>query len=117
MTTTTFETLSAGQVDLDLDRAQDDVFGHRWTWTGVMDETGMAMMETGDDTDLPATLRLSFVYEMFGPLIPAPRPVTAADRRAALTRPACTTPSHQAEPVPTPRTFAGLLGRLRGRSA
>lgn len=115
--TTTFETLSAGKVELDLDRAQHDVFGHRWTWTGTTDETGMAMMETGDDTDLPAALRLSFVYEMFGPLIPAPRPVTAADRRAALTTPICTSPSQQAAPVPTPRTVAGLLGRLRGRSA
>ncbi|MGW1813318.1 phiSA1p31-related protein [Streptomyces sp. NPDC002125] len=102
-------------VTIDLDRAQADVFGWHWKWTGAVDGTGMPLMHTEHDA---ADLRLCFLYELFGPLVPAPGPVTAEERHAVLAAPVCTGPvSQSVKTVPTPRTFAGLLGRLRGRSA
>ncbi|MFJ8863654.1 phiSA1p31-related protein [Streptomyces sp. NPDC102451] len=91
-----------------------DTYGCRWTWTGETDTVGMPLMQTGDDSPE----RLSQVYWTYGPLIAAPRPVTGADRRAALTAPTCTAGDEKDEKeTPTPRAFAALLGRLRGRSA
>lgn len=84
----------------DLSLTWIDTGGARWTWTGETDHTGMAMMRTGDDTPE----RLSHVYWWSGPLVPAPREITAAERHAAI-----------AAPVPTPRTVAGILRRRRGR--
>lgn len=103
-------TAVAAGCEFDLSREWIDTYGVRWTWTGETDESGMALMQTGDDTPE----RLSHVYWTFGPLIPAPRPVTHADRYAALATPSCADPDM---PAPTPLTFAGLLARLRGRSA
>lgn len=112
MTTTTVTikpTATAAGCEFDLSLTWIDTYGARWTWTGETDDTGMALMQTGDDT--PQTL--NHVYWWSGPLIPAPRPVTVADRHAWLTAPACT----EQDETPTPLTFAGMLGRLRGRSA
>lgn len=111
MTTITISpTAYAAGFEFDLDRVWIDTYGARWTWTGETDEAGMALMQTGDDT--PQTL--SHVYWWSGPLIPEPRPVTHADRYAVLATPLCAEPDPS---TPTPLTFAGLLGRLRGRSA
>ncbi|MEV3995773.1 phiSA1p31-related protein [Streptomyces halstedii] len=118
-TTTTAVTIPekaavAAGFTFDLTRTWIDTYGSRWTWTGETDSTGMALMKTGDDT--PA--RLSHVYWTYGPLIAAPLPVTAADRYAVLTAPTCTTTGRQdSTPTATPLTFAGILGRIRGRSA
>lgn len=109
-TTTIKATAYAAGCEFDLSRMWIDTYGARWTWTGETDETGMALMQTGEDTPE----RLSHVYWTFGPLIPAPRPVTYADRYAVLTAPSCA--GQDEKPTPTPLTFAGLLGRLRGRS-
>lgn len=121
MTTTAFtipeESGMGSGVTIDLSRVQGDVLGWYWTWTGVMDEHGMPLMHTESDA---ADLRLCFLYDLFGPLIPAPRPVTAEERYTVLAAPACTGPTPAAQGVkvrPTPRVMAGLLGRLRGRSA
>lgn len=104
----------AAGFEFDLSREWVDVYGARWSWTGESDATGMPMMRTRED----APERLSQVYWTYGPLIPAPRPVTAADRFAALTAPTCITGAKRVkQATATPRTMAGLLGRLRGRSA
>jgi hypothetical protein len=104
-------TAEAAGFTFDLGLTWIDANGARWIWTGETDETGMALIQTGEDTPE----RLSHVYWTFGPLIPAPHPVTYADRYAALTAPSCA--EQDEKPTPTPLTFAGLLGRLRGRSA
>lgn len=120
MTTTTVTikpTDYAAGFDFALERDWIDTYGARWTWTGETDSTGMALMQTGDDT--PQTL--NHVYWWFGPLAPAPRPVTHADRLAAVTPPVCAAASGdgQEQPKPTPLTFARIANRLRlrGRSA
>ncbi|WP_329615046.1 phiSA1p31-related protein [Streptomyces brevispora] len=97
----------------DLSLTWIDVYGCRWTWTGERDATGMALMQTG--TDAPE--RLSHVYWMSGPLTPASRPVTNADRYAAFTALPCTGPAEHDKPTSTSHTLAGVLERLRGRSA
>ncbi|MFJ3282486.1 phiSA1p31-related protein [Streptomyces halstedii] len=117
MTTTVYtipETSTYGGFTVDLDRTQIDVLRTRWTWTGDLDHTGMPLMK---DRDGSRPQRLSHVYEMLGPLIPAPLPVTAADRYAVLTAPTCTTTGRQDSTPATPLTFAGLLGRLRRRAS
>lgn len=118
MTTITVKpTAYAAGFEFDLALTWIDTYGARWTWTGETDETGMALMQTGDDT--PQTL--SHVYWWFGPLAAAPRPVTHADRLTAVTTPACAAADSddQEQPKPTPLTFARLANRLRlrGRSA
>ncbi|MFD8437412.1 phiSA1p31-related protein [Streptomyces microflavus] len=101
MTTTTLTVWFLDEVEIDLTLTQIDVYGSHWTFTGATTATGEPLMQRSDDTPLP----LSEVYATYGPLIPAPRPVTRADAYTVLT--AC--------PAPTPRTFAALLGRLRRR--
>jgi hypothetical protein len=69
----------------DLTRAWHDVFGHRWEWTGETTADGPLMRAVTDRPDLTRTVMpLSEVYVMFGPLTPAPAPLTAADVRAIL---------------------------------
>ncbi|WP_405549745.1 phiSA1p31-related protein [Streptomyces microflavus] len=101
MTTTPMTVWSLDGVEIDLTRTQIDVLGSRWDFTGSLTATGEPLMQCGLDFPMP----LSEVYATYGPLIPAPRPVTRADAYAVLN--AC--------PAPTPRTFAALLGRLRRR--
>lgn len=117
MTTTTIATTAeAAGFEFDLSLTWIDVYGCRWTWTGESDTTGMALMQTGDGTPQ----RLSHVYWTSGPLRPASRLVTHADRLAAVTVPACTVAEAKSqEPKPTPLTFARITNRsrLRGRSA
>ncbi|MEV5678553.1 phiSA1p31-related protein [Streptomyces sp. NPDC052179] len=96
-------------VEIDLTRTQIDVDGGRWDWTGTSTETGEPLMRCGDDAPLP----LSEVYATYGPLIPAPAPITHADRYAAYAAcPAETT----AKEKRTPSTFAVLLGGLSRRT-
>lgn len=68
-------------VTIDLTRDQIDVYGARWTWTGlVTTDRHVPLMQSGTDTPLP----LDEVYATYGPLIPAPAPLTAAAVRAVL---------------------------------
>ncbi|MEU8704166.1 phiSA1p31-related protein [Streptomyces sp. NPDC048565] len=107
-------TAEAAGCTFDLALTWIDADGSRWAWTGETDTTGMPLMQTEGHTPE----RLSQVYWMYGPLIAAPRPVTVAERRAALMAPICTSGDEQGEKAtPTPRAFAALLGQLRGRSA
>ena len=93
--------------EFDLSRTWIDVYGARWDWTGLTASDGEPLMQHGAD----APMALSLVYWTYGPLIPAPRPVTPAERYAAIT--ACPTKAE----TPTPRTVAVFLKRLRRRSA
>jgi hypothetical protein len=70
----------------DLTRAWLDVFGHRWEWTGETAADGEPLMRSlTDHPDLSRTvLQLSEVYVMFGPLTPAPAPITSDAVRAVL---------------------------------
>ncbi|MFS0695861.1 phiSA1p31-related protein [Streptomyces nitrosporeus] len=102
-------TAQAAGITYDLDRDLIDVYGARWTWTGTTDTDGTPFVQTGDDTPQ----RLTHVYWTDGPLIPAPLPVTYADRHAAFTTPACAATVSSA----TPHTVAALLGRFRRRAA
>ncbi|MEV6477660.1 phiSA1p31-related protein [Streptomyces sp. NPDC051657] len=111
MTTTPLKVWLLDGVEIDLTRTQIDVYGGRWTWTGSSTENGEPFMQCGDDAPLP----LSEVYATYGPLIPAPRAVTHADRHAAFT--ACPAELTTEEKQPTPSTFAALLGRLSRRAA
>lgn len=95
----------AAGFEFDLSLTWIDSYGARWKWTGKNDSTGMALMQTGDDTPE----RLSHVYWTYGPLIDEPGPVTAAVQRAVL--------AAQVKPSPTPVTFAAILKRLRGGTA
>jgi hypothetical protein len=66
---------------IDLTREQVDVYGARWIWTGlVTPDRHVPLMQSGTDTPLP----LDEVYATYGPLIPAPAPLTAAAVRAVL---------------------------------
>jgi hypothetical protein len=68
-------------VTIDLTRVQIDVYGARWTWTGlVTPDRHVPLMQSGTDTPLP----LDDVYATYGPLIPAPAPLTSAVLRAVL---------------------------------
>lgn len=110
MTTATYtlpETTVAGGLAVDLSRPLIAADGSRWSWAGARDETGMPLVQTSGG----APERLSLVYALRGPLIPAPRAVTAADRHAVLTAPARPGPHD-----PTPRTVAQLLSRLNRRA-
>lgn len=95
--------------EFDLSRTWIDVYGGRWDWTGLTAGDGEPLMQHG--THQP--MALSLVYWTYGPLIPAPRAVTQAERYAAIT--AC--PAEAETPAPTPRTFAVILNRLRRRPA
>ncbi|WP_433406913.1 phiSA1p31-related protein [Streptomyces sp. CA-146814] len=110
MTTTLLTSWPLDGVVIDLTRTQIDVIGGEWEFTGDTTQTGEPLMLSGDTGPFP----LSYVYVTYGPLIPAPRPVTHADVYAALT--ACPAGADE-EKKPTPRTFAALLGRLRRRAA
>lgn len=115
MTTTTIPaTAEAAGAVFDLSREWIDVYGCRWAWTGGTDHDGMALMQTGSDTPQ----RLSHVYWTSGPLIPAPAPISHADRVAAVEVPACAAADAKLlEPTPTPLTLARVVGRrLLGRS-
>lgn len=112
--------LTTWQIDgntFDLTRAWIDVIGGWWEWTGLTTDAGEPLMQSGTDTPLP----LPEVYWTYGPLSPAPRPITPAVRRAAITAPLVAAPA-AAEPVskpttiPTPSVLAVVLQRLRGRS-
>ncbi|MFE3400750.1 phiSA1p31-related protein [Streptomyces anulatus] len=111
MTTTPLTAWLLDGVEVDLTRTQIDVYGGRWTWTGISTETGEPLMQCGDGASMP----LSEVYATYGPLIPAPAPITHADRLAAFT--ACPAEPTTEETEPSPSTFAALLGRLRRRAA
>lgn len=122
MTNTVLTTWMLDDTEFDLTRTWIDVYGARWEWTGHWQPTLLRdgttssepLMQCGEDTPMG----LSLVYETYGPLIPAPRPVTAADRYAVLAAPLCAHGDEQdAKTTATPLTLAGLLGRLRGRSA
>lgn len=68
-------------VTIDLTRVQIDVYGAHWTWTGlVTPDRHVPLMQSGTDTPLP----LDEVYATYGPLIPAPAPLTAAAVRTVL---------------------------------
>ncbi|MER5892360.1 phiSA1p31-related protein [Streptomyces sp. NPDC001876] len=95
----------AAGFEFDLSLTWIDTYGARWTWTGETDSTGMALMQTGDDTPE----RLSNVYWTYGPLIPVPVKITPAVRRAVL--------AAQVKPAPSPRKFAAFLRRRRDVSA
>ncbi|MCX4676748.1 phiSA1p31-related protein [Streptomyces sp. NBC_01433] len=109
MSTTPLTVWLLDGVEIDLTRTQIDVDGGRWVWTGASTEAGEPLMRCGDDGPLP----LSEVYATYGPLIPAPAPITHADRYAAYTAcPAETT----AKEKRTPSTFAAFLGGLSRRT-
>lgn len=112
-TATVAPTADAVGFTFDLSRTWIDVYGSRWAWTDERDSDGMPLMQR--DGDAPE--RLAHVCMTYGPLIPVPLPPTAAEVRAALTAPACSSETEGSVPVVTPRTLARLLGRLRGRPA
>lgn len=119
MTTTPQTTWELDGTPFDLTRTWIDVYGARWDWTGgwepVAQQDGTSadepLMQHAEDTPMV----LSLVYSTYGPLIPAPRPATSAEVRSALTTCHDLVPA-QGRPTPTPRTFATMLQRLRGRS-
>ncbi|OII63800.1 hypothetical protein BJP40_02665 [Streptomyces sp. CC53] len=121
--------------ELDLTRQWIDVYGARWEWRGLTSGSGEPLMHHLDEAPMP----LSEVYATYGPLIPAPRSSTSAEIREALVRPAAErcpraaaptpsavlpvpvavpalrAPAGPPPPGPSPRVFAALLQRLRGR--
>lgn len=117
-TTPQITTYVLAGTEFDLTRTWVDVYRARWTWTGSWQLT---MHPDGAVADEPLMQRkddppmvLSLVYWTYGPLIPAPRRVTSAEVRAAIT--ACPSPAPaQDDARPTPRTFALVLQRLRPR--
>lgn len=113
MSTTPLTVWLLDDVEIDLTRTQIDVYGGRWDFTGTHTETGEPLMRHGDDAPLP----LSEVYATYGPLIPAPAPITHADRHAAFTACPAESTTEDKQPAPTPSTFAALLGRMRRRAA
>ncbi|MFJ8844303.1 phiSA1p31-related protein [Streptomyces cyaneofuscatus] len=113
MTTIPLATWRLDGVEIDLTRTQIDVLGGRWDFTGSTTATGEPLMRSGDDAPMP----LSEVYATYGPLIPAPRPVTHADVYAVLTACPAEDATKEKEPAPSPRSLAVLLGRLRRRSS
>ncbi|GGT85443.1 phiSA1p31-related protein [Streptomyces coeruleorubidus] len=66
----------------DLNVPHLDVTGVEWRWIGVRTETGEPLMQAMPDSSTP--IPLPDVYAMHGPLIPAPRPTTAAMYRRVL---------------------------------
>lgn len=138
MTTLPMTTWVHDGFTFDLTHAWIDCFGNRWEWTGETDAAGPLMLAVTEHPDCKRSpLPLAEVYATFGPLIPAPRDVTHAERLAALT--ACarqepkpvaieepkltgaapclvplTGPKPAPAPVPTPSLLAVLLKRLRG---
>lgn len=112
MTTTPLTVWHLDEVEIDLTRTQIDVYGARWDFTGATTETGEPLMQRDDDAPMP----LSEVYATYGPLIPAPAPITYADRRAAFTACPVEPTTEEKQPAPTPSTFATLLGRLSRRT-
>ncbi|MER7696205.1 phiSA1p31-related protein [Streptomyces sp. NPDC096095] len=111
MSTTPLTVWLLDGVEIDLTRTQLDVDGGRWDWTGTTTETGEPLMRCGDTAPLP----LSEVYATYGPLIPAPRPVTHADRLAAYT--ACPAVLPTKERQPRPLAFAALPSHLSRKAA
>lgn len=121
--TTTSQTWVLDGTEFDLSRTWIDVYGSRWEWTK---EWGPTVRPNGTEVTEPlmrcdghTPMVLSLVYDTYGPLIPAPRKTTHAERYAALAVPVDITPADedQAAVPPTPRTFATLLRRLSGRVA
>ncbi|MFE1731624.1 phiSA1p31-related protein [Streptomyces bacillaris] len=111
MTTHLLTTWLLDGVLIDLTRTQLDVYGGRWDFTGATTPEGEPLMQSGEDKPLP----LPEVYAVYGPLIPAARPVTHAERLAAIT--VCPAKTETDTKVaPSPSTFAAILGRLRRRA-
>ncbi|MEG8275717.1 phiSA1p31-related protein [Streptomyces sp. AHA2] len=69
-------------ITFDLGVPHLDVTGVEWRWIGVYTEAGEPLMQAmpGNSSPIP----LPDVYAMHGPLIPAPRPTTAAMYRQVL---------------------------------
>ncbi|MCR8946591.1 phiSA1p31-related protein [Streptomyces sp. OUCMDZ-4982] len=109
MTTHLLTTWLLDGVEIDLTRTQLDVYGNQWDFTGATTEDGEPLMQSGEDGPLP----LPEVYHVYGPLIPAARPVTHTECLAAITVCPAETDTKVA---PSPSTFAALLGRLRRRA-
>jgi hypothetical protein len=68
---------------IDLDRVQVALDGSRWLWTCEHTESGQPLM-LRVDAHGAATLPLSDVYAIHGPLIAATTPTTAAMYRQVL---------------------------------
>nr|WP_246470236.1 phiSA1p31-related protein [Streptomyces olivoverticillatus] len=79
----------------DLGRTFVDVTGGRWQWTGCRDDRSVPLMDflkhPGDHRDMTVAERepvpLDEVQRWFGPLIPEPARLTAADYQRALLAP------------------------------
>lgn len=69
-------------VVFDLDVPHLDVTGVEWRWIGVRTSAGEPLMQASPSESAP--IPLPDVYAMHGPLIPAPRPTTAAMYRRVL---------------------------------
>ncbi|MFJ8883645.1 phiSA1p31-related protein [Streptomyces sp. NPDC102402] len=106
-------------VPFDLTRTWIDVYGSRWHWNGTWGQTilpnGTSATEPLMQCDGHTPMVLSLVYGTYGPLIPAPRETTHAERCAAIAPPVIADQDDEDQAVPTPRTFAAILRRLRGR--
>ncbi|MFJ9979650.1 phiSA1p31-related protein [Streptomyces cyaneofuscatus] len=99
-------------IEIDLTRTHTDMFDGAWNYVGVNTTAGEPLMQRDGRLPIP----LSAVYATYGPLIPAPRPVTHDDAHAVLTACPAEDTTEEKEP-PSPTTFAVLLSRLRGRSS
>ncbi|MFE2021341.1 phiSA1p31-related protein [Streptomyces sp. NPDC059499] len=120
--TTTPQSWVLDGTEFDLTRTWIDVYGRHWEWTGGWDQTvrpnGTEVTEPLMRCDGHTPIVLSLVYDTYGPLIPAPRETTHAERCAALAVPVGDDQADEDQavtPKPTPRTFAAILRRLRGR--
>lgn len=67
-------------ITFDLTHAWIDCLGGRWVWTGRVNEAGEPLMQAG--TTEP--LSLPDLHLSYGPLIPAPGKVTAAEAVQAV---------------------------------
>lgn len=116
MTTHATEPLASWVHDgfaFDLTRAWIDLLGHHWEFTGDTDDAGEPLLRSRDTRlgspprVLDDTLPLPTLYAAYGPLIPAPREITHADRVAAVTTCARTTaPASESRPTLPVRTPA-----------
>ncbi|MFE0470573.1 phiSA1p31-related protein [Streptomyces sp. NPDC058947] len=68
---------------VDLDRVQIALDGSRWLWTCDISAAGDPLMQRLDGR-VPTLLPLPTVAITHGPVIPAPRPTTAALYRQVL---------------------------------
>lgn len=72
--------------EFDLTVIYSDVTGVEWQWSGEYTEAGEPLMgsTTGSSRLSRPLLPLPDLYALHGPLIPTPRPATAAMYRQAL---------------------------------